>query len=167
MILVKPIYVKMCIAFLLQAFSLSATALTCSQPNGIIISTSEKKLILCENGQMIKQFYIAIGQRGAGKTRVGDKKTPLGDYYLERPHLSERFGLFIPIDYPTPHQRALGYTGYAVGIHGPLRGLSWLSRMTLNRNWTDGCIAVSSDREIMQIAAWTQSHQPATVKITR
>lgn len=151
----------------LLVICLSANALTCSEPNGIIISASEKKLILCENGQLVKQFYVAIGQRGIGKTKVGDKKTPLGDYFLENPHLSQQFGLFIPIDYPTPRQKAMGYTGYAIGIHGPLRSSSWFSRFNNNRNWTYGCIAVSTDREIMQIAMWTRYHRPATVRIIR
>lgn len=156
---------KLIVLSILLLIPLVANAITCLEPTGVIISTSENKLALCENGQLLRQFYIAIGQNGIGKMRSGDRKTPLGDYFLERPHFSQRFGLFIPIDYPTRRQKTLGYTGSAVGIHGPLRINNWFVKFRAKSNWTDGCIALSSDKEIMQIAYWTQKHQPATVRI--
>ena len=50
----------------------------------------------------------------------GDRKTPLGSYPLGKPRLSEQFGIFISIGYPTLEQRRNEKNpGGAVGIHGP------------------------------------------------
>jgi murein L,D-transpeptidase YafK len=62
--------------------------------------------------------------------------------------------LFIAIGYPTDEQRAKGYTGSAVGIHGPGRKLAWLGDAN---NWfdtTDGCIGLASDTETKQVSDW-------------
>lgn len=109
-------------------------------------------------------FAVSLGKGGTGKTREGDGKTPLGTYSLGRPRASKRFGTFVPIGYPTPDQRKRGLTGRDVGIHGPDRRFGWAGSVNSWVDWTDGCIAVSSDEEIFRIAEWVSSNK---VKLAR
>jgi murein L,D-transpeptidase YafK len=69
---------------------------------------------------------LRIGHGGVGKTKAGDGKTPAGTYTLGQPRPSSKYGLFIPIGYPTVEQRKQGMTGGAVGVHGLDRRVKWL-----------------------------------------
>src|SRR5512142_23024 len=94
-------------------------------PSGdaIVVDTRAHELWLCTSGTAPARFAVALGRSGVGKRRRGDGRTPLGTYALGEPRFSERYGLFIPIGYPTPAQAARGRSGAAVGIHGPPRGM--------------------------------------------
>lgn len=138
----------------------------CNIPNGISIQTRSHNLYICENQRVVNHFRIAIGQNGAGKHRQGDKKTPLGVYTLGAPHRSKNFNTFIPIGYPTRQQRAQGYSGRDVGIHGPLQSMTHFGRMNTAVDWTLGCVAVSGNQEIQTIASWISHHPRTQVSIT-
>lgn len=120
----------------------------------IVVDTSAHRMSLCEAGVAVRELSVAIGTAGVDKRREGDQKTPLGSYPLSAPRPSDRFHTFILIGYPTAEQRAKGMTGSAVGIHGPSRKHSWLGRMRNWVDWTNGCIAVSTDKAIDEVAAW-------------
>lgn len=145
--------------------SISAFASNCILSNGINIQTSKRLLFICEQDRVIKKFKIALGSNGVGKTHEGDNKTPLGLYELTTPRLSKRFGIFIPIQYPTPEQVAAGYTGKDVGIHGPIQLASWTEFISTRINWTEGCIAVGNNEYIVYIAEWVDQHPEAKVLI--
>jgi len=49
----------------------------------ILVKGSERKLYLIENNAIKFMFGIAIGERGLGKTREGDHKTPIGNYIIK------------------------------------------------------------------------------------
>jgi hypothetical protein len=122
----------------------------------VFVDTASHELWLCDGVDANSSFDVRLGVGGTGKTRQGDRKVPLGTYSLAIPRSSPKFGTFIEIGYPTQEQRAKGYTGSAIGIHGPSRNLSWLGRIN---NWfdtTDGCIGLSSDAEIEHIAEWVR-----------
>jgi hypothetical protein len=95
----------------------------------LVVDTRQRGLFLCEGGQPLERFAVAIGRGGTGKEKRGDLRTPLGAYPLGAPRPSPRYGIFIPVGYPTPEQRRLGLTGTAVGIHGPARPLRWLGSL--------------------------------------
>ncbi|EKD71283.1 MAG: hypothetical protein ACD_46C00221G0008 [uncultured bacterium] len=149
-------------------FSISAFATDkdCNLANGINIKTTKRILSVCENNKAIKEYKISIGRKGAGKMHEGDKKTPLGIYDLTSPRKSRRFGVFIPIQYPTPQQISAGYTGKDVGIHGPFQLFSWLGSFNTWFNWTQGCIALGSNEEIAFIAKWVENHPGTKVLIS-
>ena len=132
---------------------------------GILVETAEHRLVLCENDTVTGQFAVALGRGGTGKTREGDRKTPLGDYPLGPPRASASFGTFIPIGYPTREQARAGLTGSAVGIHGPRREAGFLGRFGTSVDWTLGCIAVASDEEIETIARWVRELGRAGIRI--
>jgi murein L,D-transpeptidase YafK len=141
----------------------------CKIPSGINIDTSDHRLTICDNNKVVKEFPISLGRGGIGKKQRDDKKTPLGLYGLQMPHKSQRFGTFIPIQYPTPQQRAEGFTGSDVGIHGPVQKHSWftwLNKTTTTVDWTFGCIAVENNNQIDYIANWVETHRDAKVMIS-
>ena len=135
---------------------MAATAhATCtSSDRRIVVFTATRKLLLCDRGRLAGSFDVHLGRGGVGKTRQGDNKVPLGVYPLGRPRRSSRFWMFIPVGYPTPEQRKLGFSGQDVGVHGPHRLLRWLGPLTNSVSSTAGCIGLGTDEQIEAVAAW-------------
>jgi murein L,D-transpeptidase YafK len=125
----------------------------------VVVDTGAHKLWLCEDNKIVKEFRVALGRGGIDKRKKGDNKTPIGEYPLGTPQSSNKFAIFIPIGYPTDEQRAQGFTGSDIGIHGPYRLFKWLGRITTWFDWTQGCIAVKNDHDISEIARWIKEKQ--------
>ncbi len=121
--------------------------------SAVVVLTASRTLWLCERGRATARFRVSLGQGGTDKRREGDEKTPLGTYTLGAPRASAGWGTFIPIGYPTAAQRRRGYTGAAVGVHGPARGFRWAGRANAWFDWTGGCVGMASDAELAQVAA--------------
>jgi murein L,D-transpeptidase YafK len=130
----------------------------------LLVDTAAHELKLCEKGVALRAFRVALGSGGTGKARTGDDKTPLG-YPLGTPRPSGRFGVFIPVRYPTKEQLAKGLTGGDVGIHGPDRHFAQLGAATTWVDWTAGGVAVGSDEAIQAIAAWVKSKKVGLVQL--
>jgi murein L,D-transpeptidase YafK len=122
----------------------------------VLVETQAHTLALCENGAARGSFGVRLGKNGTGKAREGDGKTPLGRYALSDPQPSSSYGVFIPIGYPTSEQRRRGYTGSAVGVHGPGRGVRWLGSWVNTFDLTDGCVGIATDAEMERVAAWVR-----------
>ena len=122
-------------------------------------------LYICENEVAVDNYDIAIGSEGMGKTVEGDRKTPVGVYSLGTPRSSDEFGFFVPIGYPTKEQKARGFTGDAVGIHGPNRTFRCVGFLNVVFDWTAGCMAVADDGYIARIAKWVKAHPKAQIYI--
>ena len=105
----------------------------------------------------MRTFGVRLGKHGVGKRREGDGKVPIGRYPLGAPRHSDKYGLFIPIQYPTPAQRKAGYSGGSVGVHGPHRRVRWLGRLTNLFDTTDGCVGIATDDDMKAIADWVLS----------
>jgi murein L,D-transpeptidase YafK len=130
------------------------------------VSTGQRRLWTCKDGRAEGTYAVALGSGGVGKRQQGDAKVPLGDYPLGPPRGSASFHVFIPVGYPTAAQRRQGYTGSAVGVHGPARGYEHLgSSANTAVDWTLGCIAVGSDAEIERIAAWMRARGASRIAI--
>ncbi|HHF7345216.1 MULTISPECIES: L,D-transpeptidase family protein [Legionella] len=145
--------------------ALFAGTATCPLSNGINVHTAKRLLTICKHGSVVKSFDVALGYKGVGKKRAGDNKTPIGLYGLAYPRKSNQFKVFIPILYPTAKQRAAGYTGRDVGIHGPTQSASlfgWLSHLP---GATRGCIAVGKNNYIEYVANWVKTNPGTKVLI--
>jgi murein L,D-transpeptidase YafK len=149
---------------ILAAFPVFANT-ACILPTGLNVQSIKRTLKICDNGKVISKYKISIGRAGIEKRIAGDKKTPTGLYELSSPRKSNKFGIFIPIQYPTIQQSAAGYTGKDVGIHGPFQLLHWLGSINTWFNWTQGCIAVANNNQISFIAKWVETHPKAKVFI--
>ena|SRR5688572_22205792 len=130
---------------------------------GVVVRAQARALELCQKGRSVASHRVALGSGGLGKRYQGDGKTPLGVYGLGAPRRSQNYGTFVPVGYPTPAQQRQGFTGNAVGIHGPPRGAGGAPWTTTD--WTAGCIAVGTDAEIESISAWIRSRHIKTVRI--
>ena len=89
-------------------------------------------------------FFMSIGQAGDGKEQAGDKRTPLGAYFvteqLDTSRLHEKYGVTaFPLDYPNAWDRRLDRDGDGIWVHGvdPSGG----QRPKLD---TEGCIALTN-----------------------
>lgn len=108
-----------------------------------------------------RQDTMSIGQAGVGKDRAGDRRTPLGIYFvteqLDTTRLHEKYGVTaFPLDYPNAWDRHMGRTGDGIWVHGvdPSGG----ARPPLD---TDGCIALPNDR----LLALEQAFAPNTTPV--
>jgi murein L,D-transpeptidase YafK len=128
-----------------------------------VVNLDDSVLWLCKSDKVLEEYSVSLGKGGVGKTRQGDNKTPIGTYSLGMPRPSKKFGIFIPVGYPTKSQKKEGYTGGSIGIHGPDRSFTWAGGLNTMIDWTQGCIAVKSDEAIGQIAEWVKAENPKVV----
>ena len=150
------------VAYLLLAPAVFASEDPCSRyDTAVVVDVHVRSLWLCELGATQAHYPIALGRGGTGKRTAGDRKTPLGWYALGEPRLSDRFGVFIPISYPTLDQRKRGFTGGEIGIHGPQRRFEWAGSWNTHVDWTDGCIALATLDEAMEVATFVREHAPS------
>jgi L,D-peptidoglycan transpeptidase YkuD (ErfK/YbiS/YcfS/YnhG family) len=156
---------SLCAAALEPARAKRTTAACVGRGNAIVVTTGSHRLRLCRADQADADFRVALGRGGVDKRRTNDNKTPLGEYALGDPVPSDRFGTFIPVDYPTAAQRKEGHTGGAIGIHGPHRTFRWLGRITTWLEWTRGCVALGRDEDIRTVSRWMRGHQVHEVVI--
>lgn len=149
------------IASLLLAPAVRASEDPCSgYGTALVVDVNARALWLCAVGVTRANYPVALGRGGTGKRVKGDRKTPLGTYALGEPRSSERFGVFIPVSYPTAAQRKQGFTGGEIGIHGPLRHLDWAGSANTYVDWTEGCIALGTIDEAMKVATFVREHSP-------
>jgi len=150
------------VASLLLAPALFASEDPCSRyDTAVVVDVHVRSLWLCELGATQAHYPVALGRGGTGKRTRGDRKTPLGSYALGEPRLSDRFGVFIPVSYPTAAQRRRGFTGGEIGIHGPQRRFEWAGSWNTYVDWTDGCIALATLDEAIEVATFVREHAPA------
>lgn len=139
--------------------------------NELRVDTDQHVLRLCEDGRVAVEYPVSLGRGGVGKRKQGDRKTPLGRYSLAAPRPSSSFGTFVLLGYPTAQQRKSGFTGSDVGIHGPpgprLEGdqPTTTTLLRARSDWTDGCIALDSHREIEAIASWIKRKRARWIEI--
>jgi murein L,D-transpeptidase YafK len=136
-----------------------------SSADAVVVETSRHELYLCEAGRAKETFGVRLGSKGVGKRREGDKKTPLGRYALGAPNASSDYGTFIPIAYPTEAQRHEGFTGSAIGVHGPDRRIKWAGALVNAFDTTDGCVGIATDDEMNRITTWVRAHKSAAIDI--
>lgn len=118
----------------------------------IWVKKSERKLYLLKDHNIVKHFPIGLGKSPLGdKQREGDSKTPEGVYFIQGRNANGRFYKGLHISYPSlndwAHAIAAGYSpGGGIMIHGEPNDLKERAKLRQadNRDWTEGCIAVSN-----------------------
>lgn len=152
-----------------QAFrTLPALASTDVQATRVVIEKAARRLTLERNGQVLASYVVALGSSPVGqKAREGDGRTPEGVYAVDFKHPRSRYHLALRITYPDARaNEAAKQAGVSPGgdimIHGIRNGLGWLGRLHRERDWTDGCIAVTN-AEIREI--WSRVPEGTAVEI--
>jgi murein L,D-transpeptidase YafK len=125
----------------------------------IIIEKSARRMLLLRDGQILREYRIALGFAPTGdKLRQGDGRTPEGIFRIDRRNDQSRYHLSLGLDYPQPADRARaaegGYDpGGDIMIHGQPNALA--DTLMMRGDWTAGCIAVTN-AEMREIWAVTQ-----------
>ncbi len=108
-------------------------------------------------------FYMSIGEDGPGKESSGDKRTPLGVYFiteqLDTTKLHEKYGATaFPLDYPNAWDQRAERDGDGIWVHGvhPEGG----QRPARD---TDGCIALGNEDLIMLTPEFVDNVTPVLV----
>lgn len=123
----------------------------------IFVDKSERSMQLLSGDNVVKTYHIALGESPIGhKRQQGDERTPTGIYTLDYKNENSIAHRSIHISYPNAtdkaYAKALGVSpGSNIMIHGQMNGFGKLAWLNQQRDWTDGCIAVTNDEmnEIM------------------
>jgi L,D-peptidoglycan transpeptidase YkuD (ErfK/YbiS/YcfS/YnhG family) len=119
--------------------------------NGLVLSSSH---------------YMSIGSKGSGKQRSGDRRTPLGAYFvteqLDTSQLHDKYGVTaFPLDYPNVWDRLAMRDGDGIWIHGVLPGGE--RRPELD---TDGCIALPNEDLSVLAPVFSDNVTPVLVTLS-
>jgi murein L,D-transpeptidase YafK len=132
------------------------------------IDKAARQLKLFRGDELLKTYRVSLGSSPVGhKSQEGDGRTPEGTYAIDFKNSRSRFHLALRISYPNVTDReAARRRGASPGgdimIHGLPNGLSWLNSLHLNRDWTDGCIAVTNS-EVDEIWRLVAANTPVTI----
>ncbi|HSW64850.1 MAG TPA: L,D-transpeptidase family protein [Dissulfurispiraceae bacterium] len=139
------------------------------QADSIVVIKSKRVMMLMQNGEILKSYRIALGGNPSGhKVKAGDKKTPEGLYTIDSRNPNSAFHLSLRISYPSRDdlQRAeeLGVSpGGSIMIHGLKPQFARLGKLHREKDWTEGCIAVT-DKEIQEIWRLVPDGTPIVIK---
>lgn len=93
----------------------------------------------------VAEYRVSIGENGAFKEREGDKRTPVGVYFIESylpgDRLPDLYGAgAFPVNYPNLWDHRLGRTGSGIWVHGTEKGV-------VNRppQSSRGCVTLAND----------------------
>ena len=134
-------------------------ALAPQSRHAIAIDASRSRLYLFENLnparsspgddrqpklKLVGDFYISVGLSGIEKSVEGDKRTPLGVYYitsnLTPADLPDLYGVgALPINYPNPLDVQRGKTGSGIWLHGTPS-----DQFVRAPQASDGCVVLSN-----------------------
>ncbi|MDP2263378.1 MAG: L,D-transpeptidase [Hydrogenophaga sp.] len=125
--------------------------------HAIAVDASRSRLYLFENLaatqpggdstprlRLLGDYYISVGLSGIDKSVEGDKRTPLGVYYitsnLKADNLPDLYGVgALPINYPNALDLQRGKTGSGIWLHGTPR-----EQFVRAPQASDGCVVLSN-----------------------
>ena len=138
-------------ALLTIAFSVDTPGACQLKADRVLVKKSEHKLYLIKDGQIFKEYTISLGLNPVGhKQQKGDKRTPEGSYLLDRRNPKSKFYKSIHISYPNESDRQTALArgvdpGGDLAIHGLPTKSEDEAWDYIERDWTDGCIAVTNE----------------------
>lgn len=134
----------------------------------VVVIKRRRVLVLLYNGKVVRRYRIALGFNPIGhKRQEGDGRTPEGRYVIDWRNPKSRFTLSLHISYPNRRDRAAARRrgvspGGAIFIHGLPNGMTAIGKAHALRDWTEGCIAVTSE-EIREIWAAVPNGTPIEI----
>ncbi len=128
-------------------------SLSPQNPYLIAVDTSKSRLYWFANKtvdplkpqlELLLDTYVSVGQKGTGKLREGDGRTPLGVYFVNKnlkgQPLPDLYGAgALTLNYPNAIDVMRGQTGSGIWLHGTP------STQYARAPWaTDGCVVMSN-----------------------
>lgn len=116
----------------------------------VLVVKSERKLLLIEQGKVVKSYRISLGKQPRGaKLREGDSKTPEGFYWIDWRKESDKYNLALHISYPNARDLAQASRkgvspGSMIMIHGTPLDDEYPEWFFNTLDWTEGCIAMTN-----------------------
>ena len=116
----------------------------------VLVDKGDRRLYLYRQGRVIAEYPIKLGLNPYGhKQQEGDFRTPEGKYTLTRRNPRSEFFLAIQVSYPSREDAAWAKEngrepGGLIMIHGQPNVPKRPADFYANRDWTDGCIALSN-----------------------
>jgi L,D-peptidoglycan transpeptidase YkuD (ErfK/YbiS/YcfS/YnhG family) len=107
--------------------------------------------------------YISIGNKGMGKWREGDTKTPAGVYFVQK-HMTDFMlpDLYgsgaLTLDYPNPLDKQQQRTGSGIWLHG-----SPSEQYARPPTATDGCVVLANDDMLQLVKLGVRSGTPVLI----
>lgn len=140
--------------------------------DAIAVFKRQRRMVLLQNGEFVRQYRVQLGSNPIGhKQEQGDGRTPEGLYAIDGRRTESNFGLALHVSYPNARDvaraRSRGVSpGGAIYIHGQpweARFFAAVAYRIKDRDWTDGCIAVS-DAEMAEIFAAVRDGTPIVIR---
>lgn len=135
---------------------LLAASMLPEQADHIIITKSQRQMVLQKHGKVLKTYKVSLGKKPVGpKVRAGDLRTPEGVYVIDGRYAKSEYHMALHISYPNAadrdRARHLGVTpGGDILIHGLPIDKGSIAKVDPREDWTMGCVAVT-DKEIEEI----------------
>jgi murein L,D-transpeptidase YafK len=129
------------------------------QKYALVVDTSRSTLFVYQNvdgePRYVTDFYVTIGKLGAEKVASGDRRTPIGVYFikseLHKRQLADIYGdAAFPISYPNEWDRRNKRTGSGIWLHGTPSGT--YSRPPRASN---GCVVLANS-DLEKLARYVQ-----------
>ena len=135
----------------------------------IVVHKSERRLDLMRGYSVLRSYKVALGLNPVGqKERAGDFRTPEGTYFLSRRNARSDFFLSVQVSYPNDADLARArrnhwQSGGSIMIHGLPNTLKHPPEYYEQRDWTDGCIAVTNS-DMVEIWLLTPDNIPIDIR---
>jgi len=167
---------------LFWVFAVVLNTVGASEAIELVVVRSQHQLLVKQNGVTLRTFKVAFGSGGKkAKLREGDHTTPKGQYRINKMRDSNRFHMFLQLNYPNMKdaKRALKNhsisrqqyrdildahstgrlppqntaLGGAIGLHGI--GYETKDKLEIHQiaDWTQGCIAMRN-HEIEELSRY-------------
>jgi len=135
----------------------------------IVVHKGERRLDLMRGYSVLRSYKVALGLNPVGqKERAGDFRTPEGTYFLSRRNARSDFFLSVQVSYPNDADLARArrnhwQSGGSIMIHGLPNTLKHPPEYYEQRDWTDGCIAVTNS-DMVEIWLLTPDNIPIDIR---
>lgn len=134
----------------------------------VLVDKSERAMWLISHGKRYREYKISLGDNPIGhKQQQGDERTPEGNYVIDYRNPQSSYHLSLHITYPDKQDRDNARKkgvnpGGDIFIHGLPNGYDNMPLLFTGRDWTDGCIAVTST-EIEEIWRLVKNGTPIEI----
>jgi murein L,D-transpeptidase YafK len=134
----------------------------------VVVYKAKRELQLLHHGRVIRRYDVALGRNPEGHKRMeGDGRTPEGVYQIDWRNPASNFHRALHVSYPLPRDLPSAARwgvspGGLIMVHGLPNGFDRDYVGHPERDWTNGCIALTND-EIDEI--WSLVDDGTTIII--